>query len=315
MAKGWSFNGLVQALKSAAFKDTGKSVGQIPVVGDSGLLLTDSLEYDNTLNLNTKEYRNNETFTLKEFSNFPGNTGTHFIKGVDYSVTVLAVKGKKVTLLLVAQDVVRNPVILKRSAAGVWYADVSPGFREIDTPNLNINDLNQRHHMGTWFQPMNNWTSPELGYPVGRAGVLEVIPCQYSVMQRYTVYDTGRVYIRIMPTEGSGSFGLWKEVLTAASVQYFETRTTVPFTSNPTEWSTHHIKYPNPLREGEQAFVTVFFLDGAGAGAISFTVENQTQFGFTLRANIYNPGQTTVLYRSQLIAVRVETKLQGTTWK
>lgn len=78
-------------------------------------------------------------------------------------------------------------------------------FKTLDN-KINLNSLNQIEHAGIYRQEFNRNTVG-LNYPVDYAGVLEVLPSAYTVMQKYTTYNTGEQWFR--HTDNSRNFGSW----------------------------------------------------------------------------------------------------------
>lgn len=66
---------------------------------------------------------------------------------------------------------------------------------------------------GTYHQEFSRRADTELGYPVGQAGLLEVVnPTESSmVYQRYTLYNSLGMYFRGLY---NASWGPWRKLLT-----------------------------------------------------------------------------------------------------
>lgn len=78
-------------------------------------------------------------------------------------------------------------------------------FKTLDN-KINLNDLKELKHAGIYRQEFNRNTVG-LNYPADYAGVLEVLPSAYTVLQRYTTYNTGEQWFR--HTDNSRNFGSW----------------------------------------------------------------------------------------------------------
>lgn len=81
------------------------------------------------------------------------------------------------------------------------------------TPLDGTENLDNLTRTGVYHQMRNANSSVENGYPIGEAGLLEVIspPDAGMAYQRYTVYNSRAMYFRGF--YGS-SWGAWKKVLT-----------------------------------------------------------------------------------------------------
>ena len=74
----------------------------------------------------------------------------------------------------------------------------------------NINDLKTADKAGIYKQTWNIQAIANRGYPEEQAGVLEVLPTAYGVMQRYTCYENGKTYQRGLSSDGN--FLGWKRI-------------------------------------------------------------------------------------------------------
>lgn len=79
-----------------------------------------------------------------------------------------------------------------------------------DLNDKNINDLKTPDKAGIYKQVRDANSLASRGYPEEQAGVLEVFPTAYGVMQRYTCYKNGKTYQRGLSE--NGNFLNWKRI-------------------------------------------------------------------------------------------------------
>ena len=79
-----------------------------------------------------------------------------------------------------------------------------------DLNDKNINELKTPDKAGIYKQVRDANSLASRGYPEEQAGVLEVFPTAYGVMQRYTCYKNGKTYQRSLSE--NGSFLNWKRI-------------------------------------------------------------------------------------------------------
>lgn len=206
--KGWSFRGLVEALKSAAFKNIGTATGDVPVVGDSGLLLPTTLPKTG-FDFSAYRFKNNETLNITPpFTNWPfGNWAS---PNLNYLITVKACWGDGVGCVLDIVAVGENlqKLTVSRNTGGVWYRTVSAQYKELGFQDLN--QLSTVKECGIWQQNTTANATKARNYPVEEAGVLEILPSPYGVTQRYTAFNQQRMFVRATQNE-TLAWGAWRE--------------------------------------------------------------------------------------------------------
>ena len=216
MAKGWSFGGLVAALKSAAFLNAGASRGEVVTVGQKNLQIP-TTAFSRGFNFNTYTFVNNEVLyvEMNSATNIPpelahwdlGNTNGAYV-----ILTVLGVTDQSFATILVSHGNALRPPILYYSTgpSGSRTYTAAPVMTCKEAGNLNINLLVNSSDVGVYYQNSDTAAASAGGYPAAEAGTLEVIPAAYAVQQRYTTIY-GRVFIRsrIGP---SNDWITWKEV-------------------------------------------------------------------------------------------------------
>lgn len=204
--RGWSFKGLVDALGTAAFKAVGLYRGQVPLVGDKNLL-TDETPVLKGFNFTTYQWRNNEQL-LVEGSSSIGFPNSLVNKDASWRVEALCVDNSGRNVSVRMQDPA-GTVIIAVGKAGVWSSYLLSTIQDLTREN--INNFSTYSNLGTYSQQATASALPELGYPIQEAGVLEVLPSAYRLMQRYTTHSTTRCFIRNMGSNGDWS--AWKEQL------------------------------------------------------------------------------------------------------
>lgn len=216
MAKGWSFGGLVAALKSAAFLNAGASRGEVVTVGQKNLQIP-TTAFSRGFNFNTYTFVNNEVLyvEMNSATNIPpelarwdlGNTNGAYV-----ILTVLGVTDQSFATILVSHGSAARPPILYYSTgpSGSRTYTATPVMTCKSAGNTNINLLVNPSDVGVYYQNSDNDAGNSGGYPVAQAGTLEVIPSAYNVQQRYTTIY-GRVFVRGR-TGPNNDWVTWKEL-------------------------------------------------------------------------------------------------------
>lgn len=215
MAKGWSFGGLVAALKSAAFLNAGTARGDVVTVGQKNAQIP-TTAFTKGFNFNTYTYVNGEVIYVEMNSavNIPpelqkwdlGNTSGAYI-----ILTVLGINDNSQASILATHTQGARPPIM-------FYSEGPSGSRTYhanaimtckDAGNLNINSLISSSDVGVYYQQSDTVAGSSGGYPAAQAGTLEVIPTAYNVQQRYTsIY--GYVWTRSRVATGN-NWSNWAE--------------------------------------------------------------------------------------------------------
>lgn len=81
---------------------------------------------------------------------------------------------------------------------------------DFEMKNLNTEDLNSIKKAGFYAQPANANCTPARNYPEQQAGSLEVRPSTYGWQQEYTVFASGKKYVRNSVI--GGNFSPWFRV-------------------------------------------------------------------------------------------------------
>ena len=81
---------------------------------------------------------------------------------------------------------------------------------DFEMKNLNTEDLNSIKKAGFYAQPANANCTPARNYPEQQAGSLEVRPSTYGWQQEYTVFSSGKKYVR--NSFSGGNFSPWFRV-------------------------------------------------------------------------------------------------------
>lgn len=215
MAKGWSFGGLVAALKSAAFLNAGTARGEVITVGQKNAQIP-TTAFVRNFNFNTYTFVNGEVLYVEISSavNIPQELqkwDLSSVSGAYMIVTVLGISDNSNATILVSHGQAARPPIM-------YYSQGPSGNRSYtahavmtckDAGNLNINLLTGSSDVGIYYQQSDAQAGSSVGYPVAHSGTLEVIPTAYNVQQRYTTIYGG-VWTRSR-TGPSNAWGDWLE--------------------------------------------------------------------------------------------------------
>lgn len=215
MAKGWSFGGLVAALKSAAFLNAGTARGEVITVGQKNAQIPTTAFVTN-FNFNTYTFTNGEVLYVEMNSalNVPPELQKWDLgkfSGAYVIITVLGISDSSNASILVTHGQAARPPIM-------YYSQGASGGRSYtahaimackDAGNLNINLLTGASDVGIYYQQSDAQAGSSGGYPVAHAGTLEVIPTAYNVQQRYTTIYGG-VWTRSR-TGPDNAWGDWLE--------------------------------------------------------------------------------------------------------
>lgn len=204
--KGWSFRGLVEALGTAAFKAVGALKGQVPLVGDRGLL--DSAISVSGVNFDSYPFKNNETLlAVAPHYNWP--FGLDGDQNFNYLITVLGTWGSSNCIIRMGTADKSTTDLIAVRESGVWRTKNAVQLKVLGGENLNTFNA---VHSGIWAQMTTAAATPERGYPINEAGVLEVYPSPYGVTMKYTAYASGRTFNR-QTISPSGGWSNWVEDL------------------------------------------------------------------------------------------------------
>lgn len=217
MAKGWSFGGLVAALKSAAFLNAGTARGEVITVGQKNAQIPTTAFVTN-FNFNTYTFTNGEVLYIEMSSaiNIPPELEKWDLgrtSGAYVIVTVLGINdNSKASILVTHADAARPPIM--------YYSVGASGSRTYaahavmtckSAGNMNINLLTSASDVGVYYQESDAVAGSAGGYPAAAAGTLEVLPTAYNVQQRYTsIY--GNVWVRSRVLDASHNWADWREL-------------------------------------------------------------------------------------------------------
>lgn len=94
-----------------------------------------------------------------------------------------------------------------RDADSFWSKSESLGSTDLNT-------LGSTSHEGCYRQTSNASATPELGYPVAKAGTLLVTGAAYGCLQIYIPFDSGSIFVRGLTASfnGNGPWRAWNEI-------------------------------------------------------------------------------------------------------
>lgn len=217
MAKGWSFGGLVVALKSAAFLNAGTARGEVITVGQKNAQIP-TTAFVRNFNFNTYTFVNGEVLYVEMNSavNVPPELqkwDLSSVSGAYMIITVLGISDNSNATILVSHGQAARPPIM-------YYSQGPSGGRSYtahavmtckNASNFNINLLTSASDVGVYYQESDSVAGSAGGYPAAMAGTLEVLPSAYNVQQRYTsIY--GNVWVRSRTLDTSQNWADWREL-------------------------------------------------------------------------------------------------------
>ena len=217
MAKGWSFGGLVAALKSAAFLNAGTARGEVITVGQKNAQIP-TTAFVRNFNFNTYTFVNGEVLYVEMNSavNIPPELekwNLSSVSGEYVIVTVLGTTDNSRATILVSHGGAARPPIM-------YYSQGPSGERSYtahavmtckNAGTMNINVLTGASDVGIYYQESDVVAGSAGGYPAAHAGTLEVLPTAYNVQQRYTsIY--GNVWVRSRTLDTSQNWADWREL-------------------------------------------------------------------------------------------------------
>ena len=217
MAKGWSFGGLVAALKSAAFLNAGTARGEVITVGQKNAQIP-TTAFVRNFNFNTYTFVNGEVLYVEMNSavNVPPELqkwDLSSVSGAYMIITVLGISDNSNATILVSHGQAARPPIM-------YYSQGPSGSRSYtahavmtckSAGNMNINLLTGASDVGIYYQESDAVAGSAGGYPASMAGTLEVLPTAYNVQQRYTsIY--GNVWVRSRTLDASQNWANWREL-------------------------------------------------------------------------------------------------------
>ena len=217
MAKGWSFGGLVAALKSAAFLNAGTARGEVITVGQKNAQMPTTAFVTN-FNFNTYTFTNGEVLYIEMSSAL--NVPTELQKwdlgkssGAYVIITVLGISDNSNASILVTHGEAARPPIMyySRGTSGSRAYTAHAVMTCKNAGNFNIDLLKSASAVGVYYQESNAVAGSAGGYPAAHAGTLEVLPAAYGVQQRYTsIY--GNVWVRSRTLDASQNWADWREL-------------------------------------------------------------------------------------------------------
>ncbi len=217
MAKGWSFGGLVAALKSAAFLNAGTARGEVITVGQKNAQIP-TTAFVTGFNFNTYTFVNGEVLYVEIGSavNVPPELqkwDLSSVSGAYVIITVLGVSDNSNASILVTHGQAARPPIM-------YYSQGASGSRSYtahavitckSAGTMNINALTSSSDVGIYYQESDAVAGSAGGYPAAQAGTLEVLPTAYNVQQRYTsIY--GNVWVRSRTLDATQNWTNWREL-------------------------------------------------------------------------------------------------------
>lgn len=217
MAKGWSFGGLVAALKSAAFLNAGTARGEVITVGQKNAQIP-TTAFVRNFNFNTYTFVNGEVLYVEISSavNVPPELQKWDLgkfSGAYVIITVLGISDNSNASILVTHGNASRPPIM-------YYSQGTSGSRLYtahavmtckNAGNMNIDLLTNVSDVGIYYQESDAVAGSAGGYPAAMAGTLEVLPTAYNVQQRYTsIY--GNVWVRSRTLDASQNWANWREL-------------------------------------------------------------------------------------------------------
>lgn len=205
MAKGWSFGGLVAALKSAAFLNAGTARGDVVTVDSKGNLVPYiSIQQTNmsTYTWSSGEYR----FVATNSTGMPEEIATIFGSHVQLSVAGIN-DNRSVTLLATSAPHLTN---MSRGCSGLLYGRVS-GSSILEwtyeplvkgtiplTKAISPNSMSNAGWNGFYSYPITETGLTDIGYPINEAGILSVqsVRSYQLCIQEYTTFNSKRKFTR-----------------------------------------------------------------------------------------------------------------------
>lgn len=217
MAKGWSFGGLIAALKSAAFLNAGTARGEVITVGQKNAQIP-ATAFVTNFNFNTYTFTNGEVLYVEMHSavNAPPELQKWDLgksSGAYVIITVLGISDNSNASILVTHGQASRPPIM-------YYSQGPSGSRTYtahavmackNAASMNIDTLINLSDVGVYYQESDAVAGSAGGYPAAHAGTLEVLPTAYGVQQRYTsIY--GNVWVRSRTLDSSKNWAAWREL-------------------------------------------------------------------------------------------------------
>lgn len=217
MAKGWSFGGLVAALKSAAFLNAGTARGEVITVGQKNAQMPTTAFVTN-FDFNTYTFTNGEVLYIEISSalNVPPELQKWDLgksSGAYVIITVLGISDNSNASILVTHGEAARPPIMyySRGTSGSRAYTAHAVMTCKNAGNFNIDLLKSASDVGVYYQESNTVAGSAGGYPAAHAGTLEVLPTAYNVQQRYTsIY--GNVWVRSRTLDASQNWADWREL-------------------------------------------------------------------------------------------------------
>lgn len=217
MAKGWSFGGLVAALKSAAFLNAGTARGEVITVGQKNAQIPTTAFVTN-FNFNTYTFTNGEVLYVEMNSalNVPPELqkwGLGKFSGAYVIITVLGISNDSNASILVTHGEAARPPIMyySRGTSGSRTYTAHAVMTCKNAGTMNINALTSASDVGIYYQESDAVAGSAGGYPAANAGTLEVLPTAHNVQQRYTsIY--GNVWVRSRVLDDSQNWADWREL-------------------------------------------------------------------------------------------------------
>ena len=216
MAKGWSFGGLVAALKSAAFLDAGTAFGQVSTVGAKGNLIP-AISIQN-INMTSYKWSSGESrFVLTSSQGMPVDVKSTFGDLVQISVVGINDNETYVLFASTAPHLTEigkgcsGLLYGKRNTSNLYEWTYEPFVkRTISLPkSISPNSMSTLSWNGFYSYQVTEPGLTAIGYPIDEAGILLVqsIGDTGLCIQEYTTFNSKRKFSRNF----EGSWSPWIE--------------------------------------------------------------------------------------------------------
>lgn len=216
MAKGWSFGGLVAALKSAAFLDAGTSFGQVSTVGAKGNLIPAiSIQ---TINMTSYKWSSGESrFVYTSSQGMPADVKSVF--GDLVQISVVGINDNETYVLFASTaphltDIGKGCSGLlygKRNTSNLYEWTYEPFVKRTIslTKSISPNIMSTLSWNGFYSYPVTETGLTAIGYPIDEAGILLVqsLGGGSLCIQEYTTFNSKRKFSRSF----DGSWSPWIE--------------------------------------------------------------------------------------------------------
>lgn len=223
MAKGWSFGGLVAALKAAAFRGVGVNTGELIESGGQLGIGSGSISAIKNFNWQTYQFRAGQYLFIEMSSaiNTPSIFQWLTSEWMPILVTARGDGEDRVGLLAMpthnSESNIAEISFIGAAGSRVFdYRTIMATKQDLGTKHLN--GFVTRSSVGIYAQPLDANATTSLGYPVAQSGVLTVLPSAYAVMHIYQS-TSGRMFQRNII---DGVWSSWVEYVTVGGRQYLD---------------------------------------------------------------------------------------------